>query len=131
MKTIKGKFELTATPLEADKVIQKLGGIRMIFEKRFLGPLEGKSSVSMSGVMNKDLGSGSYVALEIFEGAIEGLSGSFGMQHSSSMSRGKSEQSISVIPDTGTGELIGLSGKMNIDIVDGQHLYTFEYFLKG
>lgn len=120
MKTIKGKFDLSATPLELDKAIQKLGGIRMIFEKQFFGSIEAKSNVSMLGVMNKGLGSGSYVALEIIEGTVEGLSGSFGMQHSSSMLRGKSEQSISVIPDSGTGELSGISGKMIIDIVDGK-----------
>ncbi len=131
MKTIKGKFDLSATPLELDKAIQKLGGIRMIFEKQFFGSIEAKSNVSMLGVMNKGLGSGSYVALEIIEGTVEGLSGSFGMQHSSSMLRGKSEQSISVIPDSGTGELSGISGKMIIDIVDGQHFYTFEYSLKN
>lgn len=129
MKTINGKFEISATPLESDKVIQKLGGIQMNFEKQFFGPIEAKSSVSMLGVMNKNLGSGSYVALEIIEGTVVGLSGSFGMQHSSSMMRGKSEQSISVIPDSGTGELSGISGKMIIDIIDGQHFYTFEYSL--
>lgn len=131
MKIINGKFDLSSAPLELDKVIQKLGGIRMIFEKQFFGPIEAKSSVSMLGVMNKDLGSGSYVALEIIEGTVEGLSGSFGMQHSSSMLRGQSEQSISVIPDSGTGELSGISGKMIIDIVDSQHFYTFEYSLKN
>lgn len=131
MKIINGRFELSATPLELDTTIQKLGGIRMIFEKQFFGPIEAKSTVSMLGVMNKDLGSGSYVALEIIEGTVEGLSGSFGMQHSSSILRGKSEQTISVIPDSGTGELSGISGKMIIDIVDGQHFYTFQYSLKN
>lgn len=131
MKTIKGKFDLSATPLELDIAIQKLGGIRMLFEKQFFGPIEAKSTVSMLGVMNKVLGSGSYVALEIIEGTVEGLSGSFSMQHSSSMLRGKSEQSISIIPDSGTGELSGISGKMIIDIEDGQHFYTFEYLLKN
>lgn len=130
MKTLKGKFSLTATPLEADQVIKKLGGIQMHFEKEFFGPLEARSSVSMMGVMNKELGSGSYVALERVEGTVDGLRGTFGMQHSSSMNRGKSEQLISIIPDSGTDELKGISGKMVIDIVDGQHYYTFEYSLE-
>ena len=130
MKTLKGKFSLTATPLEADQVIKKLGGIQMQFEKEFFGPLEARSSVSMMGVMNKELGSGSYVALERVEGTVDGLRGTFGMQHSSSMNRGKSEQLISIIPDSGTDELKGISGKMVIDIVDGQHYYTFEYSLE-
>ena len=130
MKTLKGKFSLTATPLEADQVIKKLGGIQMQFEKEFFGPLEARSSVYMMGVMNKELGSGSYVALERVEGTVDGLRGTFGMQHSSSMNRGKSEQLISIIPDSGTDELKGISGKMVIDIVDGQHYYTFEYSLE-
>jgi hypothetical protein len=131
MKTIKGKFDVKATPLELDTTIQKLGGIKMLFEKQFFGLLEAKSNVSMMGVMNKELGSGGYVALEFIEGTVENLSGTFGMQHSSSMDRGTSLQSISIIPDSGTGELIGISGKMTIDIVEGQHYYNFEYSLKN
>lgn len=129
MKTLKGKFDLSATPLDGDKVIQKLGGIRMMFEKQFHGAIQAKSIVSMLGVMNKEIGSGSYVALEILEGVVDGLSGTFGMQHSSSMNRGESKQSITVIPDSGTGELVGITGEMTIEIVEGQHFYTFEYLL--
>ncbi len=32
-------------------------------------------------------------------------------------------------PDSGTGELIGLTGTMKIDIVDGKHFYEFGYAL--
>jgi Protein of unknown function (DUF3224) len=46
------------------------------------------------------------------------------------MNRGATSQQISVIPDTGTGELKDLLGQMTIDIAEGgQHFYTFEYEL--
>jgi hypothetical protein len=36
---------------------------------------------------------------------------------------------VTVVPDSGTDGLVGLAGKMTINIVDGKHLYEFEYTL--
>ena len=83
----------------------------------------------MMGCMNQELGSGGYVALEIVTGSLAGRKGTFQLQHSSTMARGKPTQSVTVIPDSGTGELSGLSGKMIIDIIEKVHFYTFEYEL--
>ena len=47
------------------------------------------------------------------------------------MTRGKPELSVTVVPDSGTGALVGLSGRMTIDIIDGKHLYTFDYNIDG
>lgn len=69
------------------------------------------------------------MALEKITGNLEGRKGSFSLQHSSSMTRGIPVQKISVVPDTGTGELKNLAGEMIIDIIDGQHFYTFSYEL--
>lgn len=129
MESIKGQFTIKSTPLELGDAEKRLGAMRMMFEKRFSGALEATSLVSMLGLMNKDLGSGGYVALERVEGTLNGRKGSFCLQHSSSMNRGKPEQSINVIPDSGIGELVGLSGKMKIDISNGEHFFTFEYSL--
>lgn len=101
----------------------------MTFEKIFDGPLSGTSVVAMIGMMNKDLGSGGYVALERFTGALNGKTGEFCLQHSSVMDRGRPSQSITVIPDSATGDLVGLTGKMTIEIIAGQHHYSFEYTL--
>jgi hypothetical protein len=129
METIKGAFAIKATPLELGDAEKRLGATRMMFEKRFSGPLDATSVVTMLGVMNKDLGSGGYVALERVEGSLGGHIGSFCLQHSSTMSRGKPEQTIVVVPDSGTNELVGLSGSMKIDVVNGEHSFTFEYSL--
>jgi hypothetical protein len=127
MKEIKGTFEVNAMPVEASSVTKELGLQHMRFEKRFDGPLSATSLVSMMGLMNKDIGSGGYVALEKITGELDSKKGTFFMQHSSSMHKGISKQSISVVPDSGTGELIGILGEMTIEIVDGKHFYTFTF----
>lgn len=129
METIKGQFAIKATPLEPGDVEKRLGATRMMFEKRFSGALEATSVVSMLGLMNKDVGSGGYVALERVEGTLNGHRGSFCLQHSSSINRGKPEQTIVVIPDSGTNDLVGLSGSMTIEVAKGEHLFTFAYSL--
>jgi hypothetical protein len=78
-------------------------------------------------------GSAGYVAIERVTGTLRGRSGSFALQHSSTMTRGNPLQSIIVVPDSGTGDLAGLEGSMTIVIADhdGQrkHFYKFEYSL--
>jgi uncharacterized protein DUF3224 len=127
----RGAFDTKGTPHPAKDMAEGLNVGRMTFHKRFHGDLEGTSVVEMLGVMDKALGSGAYVALERMTGVLEGRGGSFVMQHSSTMTRGKPTQSITVVPDSGTGELVGLAGAMTIDIVDGKHFYVFDYTLNG
>jgi hypothetical protein len=127
-KTIKGPFEVKSTPLATDEVCVAVGVMRMRFDKQFSGALEANGIVSMMGMMNQELGSGAYVALERITGTLEGRKGSFSMQHSSSMNRSKPTQAIRVVPDSGTGELLGLKGEMTIDILEGgKHFYNFTY----
>jgi hypothetical protein len=128
-KHAQGRFEVKPAPLPADDVSKKLGLMRMSFEKRFEGPLEATSLVSMIGMMDQELGSGAYVALERITGRLDGRAGSFCLQHSCAMERGKPSQIITVVPDSGTGELKGLRGTFTIDIVEDQHFYDFEYEL--
>ncbi len=127
MKQATGKFEVKSSPLEVDSLAKDIGLARMKFDKKFEGALIATSLVSMMGIMNGSLGSGSYVALEKVTGELESKKGTFCLQHSSSMNRGKPAQSITVVPDSGTDELAGIEGSMVIDIVEGQHFYTFNY----
>ena len=76
-------------------------------------------------------GSAAYVAIEQITGALAGRSGSFILQHTGTMNRGAPSLIITVVPDSGTGELLGLAGKMNINIVEGKHFYEFDYTLAG
>jgi Protein of unknown function (DUF3224) len=126
-KIAKGKFQVKSTPLPTDDISQKIGNMKMLFEKQFEGILEASSIVSMMGMMNMNTGSGGYVALERVTGTLDGRKGEFCLQHSSVMAQGKPSQHIVVIPDTATDELKGLKGEMTIDIVEGQHFYNFEY----
>ena len=128
--TVKGRFEVKATPQPTDEAQQAIGCMRLNFEKKFEGPLEASGLVSMIGLLDHKLKSGAYVAIERITGALEGRQGSFCFYHCSEMNRGVPTQSIRVIPDSGTEELAGLSGSLMVDIVDNEHFYTFDYELK-
>ena len=104
---------------------------RYTSDKQFHGDLEGTSVGEMlaSGPPpSGPQGSGGYVAMERVTGKLGGRSGSFTLQHSSSMDRGVQQQNITVVPESGTGELEGLQGKMIIRIeAGGKHFYDFDY----
>lgn len=76
-------------------------------------------------------GSAGYVAIERVSGQLHGRAGTFILQHSGTMNRGAPQLSVTVVPDSGTGALTGLAGRMTIDIAGGQHSYVFEYTLPG
>ena len=103
---------------------------RMTIDKQFQGDLSGTSKGQMvMASSNSVKGSAGYVAIEKVTGTLNGRRGSFYLQHSGTMTRGVGELTITVIPDTGTDELGGLRGKMNLIIADGKHSYEFEYEL--
>jgi hypothetical protein len=128
-----GPFEVKLNVLEQYNKIEGAGVGRMSIDKVFHGDLEASSQGEMLTAMGMVQGSAGYVAIERVTGSLRGRSGSFALQHSSTMSRGKPAQSIIVVPDSGTGELAGLDGSMTIVIADhdGQrkHFYKFEYSL--
>ena len=74
-------------------------------------------------------GSAGYVAIELVTGTLNGHTGTFVLQHTGTMTRGVPQLSITVVPDSGTGQLVGLTGKMTINIANGKHSYDFEYTL--
>jgi hypothetical protein len=76
-------------------------------------------------------GSAGYVAIDHVTGTLEGRKGSFVLQHSGTMNRGAPSLSITVVPDSGTGDLAGLSGTLKIDIIDKKHFYEFDYSFHG
>ncbi len=128
-KKAKGTFEIS---MEAEPPYDAEGGVtlgRVSLSKAFVGDLEGTSSVQMLGVQTKVQGSAGYVAIERVIGRLEGRSGSFVLQHLGAMSKGKQQLVVQVVPDSGTGELAGISGQLAIEIIDRQHHYTFDYTL--
>ena len=125
----KGEFEVTRIPQEELEIGEGATIGHSRFDKRFRGPLEATSVVHMLAVMSPVAGSGAYVAIERIEGTLDGRRGSFFAQHNGVMDRGKPSLDLTVVPDTGTDGLVGLRGRIAIDIVDGKHFYTFDYDL--
>ncbi|PYT10028.1 MAG: DUF3224 domain-containing protein [Acidobacteria bacterium] len=102
---------------------------RMLLDKRFEGDLVGTGKGEMLTALTSVKGSAGYVAIERVAGTLHGRSGAFVFQHSGSMNRGAQQLSITVVPDSGTGALVGISGTFKLNIVDGKHFYEFEYSL--
>jgi hypothetical protein len=122
-----GTFEVKVTPQSDDKSDASLG--RMSLEKQIHGDLEATSKGQMLTAATDVKGSAGYVAIERITGTLKGRSGSFVLQHSGTMTRGAPSLTITVVPDSGTGQLAGISGTMKITIADGKHSYDFDYTL--
>lgn len=127
---VQGTFDISAErepPYDsADGVV--LGRTR--FEKRFHGALDAASSVAMLSAGTPVKGSAAYVALERVVGRLDGRAGSFVLAHLGVMNRGAPSLTLTVVPDSGSGELVGLTGRMSIDVAaDGKHSYAFDYEL--
>ena len=102
---------------------------RLFLDKQFHGDLEGSSKGQMLAAGTAVEGSGAYVALELVTGKLNGKQGSFILQHRGTMRKGAYVLSVTVVPDSGTGELAGLAGEMKIIIEGAKHSYEFEYTL--
>ena len=127
MNRASGTFDVKLTPA-TDGAESPAG--RMTIDKEFQGDLAGTSKGQMLMASSETVeGSAGYVAIEKVTGTLNGRSGTFYLQHSGTMTRGAGELNITVIPDTGTGDLLGLSGRFNINISGGQHSYDFDYTL--
>ena len=129
MSTASGPFDVRTTPQPE----QEGGGTtigRLLLSKSFHGDLEAMSEGQMLTAMTAVKGSAAYVAIERVTGTLAGHRGSFTLQHTGIMNRGVPRLTITVVPDSGTDDLEGLSGTMAIDIApDGTHSYRFDYTL--
>ncbi len=123
-----GTFEVRLSP-QADG---EAGGAcvgRMLLDKRFEGDLQASSKGQMLAVRTSTEGSAGYVAMELVSGKLKGRDGTFVLQHTGTMTRGAPQLSVNVVPDSGTGELEGLAGRMEIVITQDGHSYHFDYTL--
>ncbi|MBV8621657.1 MAG: DUF3224 domain-containing protein [Curvibacter sp.] len=129
-RTITGPFDVQLAPQALSAVADGSGLGRMSIDKRYHGPLEAEGRGEMLAFRSAVTGSAGYVAMETVRGSLEGRVGSFVLQHSSTLTRGEPVQSITVVPDSGTEALAGLSGRLTITIAaGGAHSYGFEYRL--
>jgi predicted flavoprotein YhiN len=124
-----GTFEVNLNPQTPDDKTEGATLSRMSIDKQFHGDLEATSKGEMLTAVTGVKGSAGYVAIERVSGTLHGRSGSFVFQHSGTLTRGTQQLSITVVPDSGTDQLMGLAGKMAIKIADGKHSYDFEYTL--
>ena len=128
-RTATGSFEIKMNPDPPYDVSDGVSLGRVSISKTFAGDLDAQSLVQMLAARGEIADSAGYVAIERVVGSLGGRQGSFVLQHFGVMTRGSGELIVSVVPDTGTGELRGLSGRMTIGIVEGKHQYRFEYDL--
>ena len=124
-----GTFEVKLTPQPADDYADGAMLGRLTIDKQFHGDLEGTSRGQMLSGMTGTKGSAGYVAIERVTGTLAGRRGTFVLQHSGTMSRGAQQLTITVVPDSATDELTGLTGTMAIIIEAGKHSYEFDYEL--
>lgn len=123
----KGEFEVKLVPQTEERSIPLLG--RLIIDKVFHGDIVGSSQGQMLSAKTAVPASAGYVAIERVEATINGRQGSFVLQHNATMNKGESMLNIIIVPDSGTDELAGIAGKMNILIKDKKHFYDMEYTL--
>lgn len=125
-----GAFEVEVKPLPADEKVAGLTVGRVALDKQFNGDLEATSKGEMMTAETSVEGSGGYVAIERVDGTLGGRTGTFVLLHQGTMKAGSGfKLGIVVVPDSGTGQLVGLTGTMTIVIANGKHSYEFDYTL--
>lgn len=127
LKEANGTFEIES---REDPAYDSGDGVDLTLvsvSKTFDGPLKGVSSMRMLKAVTSVPGSAGYVGVERFSGSLDGREGSFVCQHNGIMTRGAPELTVAIVPDSGAGELKGITGTVSIDVVDGRHEYTLAY----
>ena len=125
-----GTFDVKITPQASDLAPEGPNLGRMSLDKQYHGDLDGAAKgemITAAGMAVKE--SAAYSAVERVSGSLHGKKGSFALQHTGVMTRGKPSLNVTVVPDSATGDLAGLTGRMDIIIEGKQHSYVFEYAL--
>ena len=127
MPTARGPFDVT---IEAEPPFLEQDGIKLnrnMVRKQFCGDMVGRSEAQMVAAYTATPGSAGYVAIEHFTGSVAGRSGSFVLQHHGLMEDGEAQLMVTMVPDSGTGELARISGSLEVHNDDGKHSYILEY----
>ena len=127
MPTARGPMDVN---MESEPPFLDRDGLKLnhsAVSKTFHGEMAGTSEAHMIAAFTATPGSAGYVAIEHFTGSVGGRTGSFVMQHSGIMNRGDAQLTVNIVPDSGNGELAGISGTLDIENSDGQHSYVLDY----
>jgi hypothetical protein len=102
-------------------------------EKGFAGGVTGRGATLFTAAFDQATGVGTYVAMESFEGALDGRSGSFNFAHSATTTgTDRLDPFFAIVPTSGTGELAGITGSGGLTVdEDGTHRIWFDYELPG
>ena len=125
----KGEFVVKLQPLAIEGHTEESKIARMSIDKSISGDLVATTFGQMLSAMTETKGSAGYVAIEKVDGVLSGKAGTFVLQHTGTMDKGTPSLSVTVVPDSGTGELVGIAGKFDIIIASGKHSYEFNYTL--
>jgi hypothetical protein len=125
----KGTFVVEITPDGEPDVVDGVSVGSLSLDKRYEGDLVATAAGTMLAARTPKPNSAGYVAIERVTGTLDGKQGSFVLQHSGTMHDGGQHLSITIVPESGTGELAGIEGSLRIDIRDGKHFYELEYTL--
>ena len=119
-------------PIEEERpVVTALGVGVATMEKQYAGGVEGRSTTLFTSAFDPERGVGTYVAMESFEGTLDGRAGTFNFVHAASTSGSdRSDEHFLIVPSSGTGALAGIvgSGALVVD-ADGTHRMRFDYTL--
>ena len=129
MSQAKGTFDVKVIPQGTPDTAEGIALGRLSLDKQFHGDLEATSKGEMLTSGHESNGSAAYVAIERVIGALNGRRGSFALMHQGTMNKESQKLTVVVVPDSGTGQLAGISGTMTITIIDKKHLYEFSYSL--
>jgi hypothetical protein len=124
-----GTFEVAMQPQPGPEPAQGVTLARALLDKQYHGDLQAHAQGQMLSAMTGTAGSAGYVAIEQVSGSLHGRQGSFVLQHNGLMDRGAPQLTVTVVPDSGSGMLVGLAGRLSIRITEGRHFYEFDYSL--
>ena len=127
----RGEFVVSMKPLAFEGANPEFKIGRMSIDKQMSGDLTASTMGQMLSAMTSTSGSAGYVAIERVAGVLHGKRGTFVLQHAGTMNRGAPSLVVTVVPDSGTEELVGLEGEFTIKIEEGKHYYEFAYRLPG
>lgn len=119
------EFAISMQP--CDGLLEGTG--RFEFTKTWSGGLAGASTGVMLSAGDPGAGAAGYVALEVFDGTVDGRPGTFAFQQFGSMAAGEPTLTYAVVPGSGTGELAGITGTVELTVVAGEHRVTLSYRL--
>ncbi len=121
MSEATGTFDVKLVLLPVENIADEALIQRRSIDKTFHGALTGTSQGQMLSSGTTIEGSGVYVAVERVTGTLDGKAGTFALHHTGIMERGAPALSVTIVPDSGTGELAGIRGTLAIDIRDKRH----------